>query len=373
MKIVLTGGGTGGHFYPLIAVAEAIHDIVDQRVLIEPQLYYMGPDAFDVTALVERDVVHIPSAAGRTSAFGMIKNAFGIMRATAQLFRLYPDVVFSTGGYAAFPTLMAARILRIPVMIYDADAEPGKVSLWASSFARFIAVAHPDAAEKFPKRIRERIARTGHPIRKELEHPVRDGAHEFLKLDPTLPTIFFVGGSTGAQKINETLLDALLALTEKYNVVHQTGRNNLEECERIAGVVLRGSGKENRYRAFGLLNALALRMTAGIADVVVSRAGSGSIFEIATWGIPAIVIPIPRDISHDQTDNAFSYARSGAAVVLEQRNLTPHLLVAEIERIVGDAEVRNMMREKALAYARPHAAQTIAQTLVDTALEHEGV
>lgn len=371
MKIVMTGGGTGGHFYPLIAVAEAIHDIVDQRVLIEPQIYYMGPAVFDITTLTEREIVHIPSAAGRRSFFGMFKTFFGIMRATIQLFNLYPDIVFSTGGYAAFPTLMAARILKIPVMIYDADAEPGKVSLWAASFARFIAVAHPDAAEKFPKRVLPKIARTGHPIRKELEHPVREGAHEFLKLDSTLPTIFVVGGSTGAQWINEVLLDALLDLTKRYNVVHQTGRNNAEECERIAGVVLRGSGQETRYRAFGLLNALALRMTAGIADIVVSRAGSGSIFEIATWGIPAIVIPIPRDVSHDQTDNAFSYARSGAAVVLEQHNLTPHLLAAEIDRIMGDTTTREKMCTAALAYARPHAAETIAQTLIDTALEHE--
>lgn len=373
MKIVLTGGGTGGHFYPLIAVAEAIHDIVDERTLIEPQLYYMGPAPFDVTALTERDIVHVPSMAGRTTAFGMFKNFFGIVRATTQLFNLYPDIVFSTGGYAAFPTLMAARILKIPVMIYDADAEPGKVSLWASSFARYIAVAHPDAAEKFPQKVREKIARTGHPIRKELEHLVREGAHEFLKLDATLPTILVMGGSTGAQKINEALLDALVDLTARYNVVHQAGRNNVEECENIASVILRGSGKESRYRAFGLLNALALRMAAGIADIVVSRAGSGAIFEIATWGIPSLIIPIPRETSHDQTDNAFSYARSGAAIVLEQHNLTPHLLVAEIDRLMNYTAKRDMMRTKAAEYARPHASVTIAKTLIDTALEHEQV
>jgi len=131
MKIVLTGGGSGGHFYPLISVAEAIEDICAQRILIEPELVYMGPPPFDMNALLEHDIEYKPSAAGRMRTYGSILNVFsifgiirGVIRTTIQLFNMYPDVVFSTGGFAAFPTLFAARLLRIPVMIYDADATP---------------------------------------------------------------------------------------------------------------------------------------------------------------------------------------------------------------------------------------------------------
>ena len=170
--------------------------------------------------------------------------------------------------------------------------------------------------------------------------------------------------------MNEVVLDALPALVERYNVVHQTGSANLEEVSGISGVILKNSRFGDRYRSFGLLNTLALRMTAGISSLVVSRAGSGTIFEIASWGIPSILIPIPTEISHDQTENAFSYARAGAAAVLEQKNLTPHLLAAEIDRIMGDESLRASMAAAAKAFARPQAAQKIASIIVETALEH---
>ena len=380
MKIVFTGGATGGHFYPLISVAEAIEDVCTERTLIEPELVYMGPPPLDKEALFEHDIEYRPSAAGRIRRYPSILNVFsifgivaGIIRATIQLFNIYPDVVFSTGSYAAFPTLYAARLLRIPVIIYDADAAPGRVSLWSSRFARYIAVAHPDAAEKFPKHAHDKIARVGHPIRKEIMHPTKEGGYEFLKLDPAVPTIFVMGGSQGAQAINGTVLDALGELVQSYNVIHQTGSANLTEVANIASVVLKDSRYPERYRAFGLLNTLALRMAAGIATIIVARAGSGTIFEIASWGIPSILIPIPVDVSHEQTENAFSYARSGAALVIEQQNLSPHILLSEVNRLINDAPLRAKMSTAAGAYARPDAARKIAIILLESVIAHEPV
>lgn len=378
MRIVLTGGGTGGHFFPLIAVAQAIEDIVKERHLIEPDLYYIGPTPFDELALLEHEITYRASPAGRPRAsgggfspIGAFKTFAGIIGSIFQLFSLYPDVIFSTGGYAAFPTLYAAKLLRIPVVIYDADATPGKVSLWSAKFARWIGVAHPDAASRFPEKYRTKIARVGHPIRKEIETPAKEGGYEFLKLDPTVPTIFIAGGSQGAVAINETVLDALPELVSSYNVVHQSGTANVEEVSHIAAVILKNTPHAERYRPFGLLNTLALRMTAGIASLVIARAGSGTIFEVASWGIPALLVPIPEDISHDQTENAFSYARAGAAIVLEQRNMTPHLLVAEVSRIMNDQSLRDKMTEAAKAYSRPQAARKIANVLMEASLEHE--
>jgi UDP-N-acetylglucosamine--N-acetylmuramyl-(pentapeptide) pyrophosphoryl-undecaprenol N-acetylglucosamine transferase len=287
------------------------------------------------------------------------------------LYKLYPDVVFSSGGYGAFPVLYAARILMIPVVMYDADATPGRVSLWSSKFALWIAIAHADAALKYPKKVRDRIASVGHPIRKEIIGVAQEGGHEFLKLEPSVPTIFIMGGSQGARTINETVLDALDDLVTRYNVVHQTGTANLQEVSGIASVILKDSQYKDRYRIFGLLNTLAIRMAAGISSVVVARAGSGTIFEIASWGIPAILIPIPLDISHDQTENAFSYARSGAAEVIEQKNLTPHILSAEIDRIMQNQPLREKMSVAAHTFAKPDAAKKIAEILIETAISHE--
>lgn len=380
MKVVLVGGGSGGHFYPLIAVAEALEDLSREKKLIEPELYYIGPEPFDRPSLLEHEITYKPNTAGRMRRYPSVKNLFdvvktgiGVFRSLLQVFKLYPDVIFSTGGFAAFPTLFAARILSIPVIIYDADAVPGRVSMWSAKFARFIALAHPNAAENFPKEYLEKTARTGHPIRKEIEGTAKEGGHQFLKLDKNVPTIFIMGGSSGAQAINNVVLDALPTLVEKYNVVHQAGAANHEEVTQLARVVLKDSRNPERYRAFGLLNALALRMAAGIASLVISRAGSGTIFEIASWGIPSILVPIPTEISHDQTENAFSYARTGAATVLEQHNLTPHLLLAEIERTMSDAKLRESMSAAAKQFARPQAAHKIAEQIVRVALEHESV
>ena len=378
MRIVLTGGGTGGHFYPLVAVTEAIEDLCKERTLIEPELYYVGPQPFDKVALLEHDIQYRESPAGKLrrypsvlNIFGLIKTAIGIARATMQLFGLYPDVVFSTGGYAAFPTIYAARLLRIPLVIYDADATPGRVSLWSSKYARWIAVAHPDAAKQFPAKVRDKIARIGHPLRQEIESPTKEGGYEFLKLDTSVPVIFVMGGSQGAVAINETIIDALKELVTRYDVVHQTGSANLDEVSKISSVVLKDSPYKERYRIYGLLNTLALRMAAGIASVVIARAGSGTIFEIASWGKPAILVPIPEDVSHDQTQNAFSYARTGAAVVIEQRNLTPHILVAEVDRLMADKELQQKMIEAGKAYAKPDAARKVAIILLETAISHE--
>lgn len=380
MRIVLTGGGTGGHFYPLIAVVEALEDIAAERTLLEPELFYIGPPAFDKISLTEHDIHWLPSPAGKTRRYLSILNVldvfktfFGIIKSIGILFKVYPDVVFSTGGYSAFPTLWAARLLRIPVVIYDADAHPGRVSKWSSKFAHSIAVAHPDAALGFPESVRGKIARTGHPIRKEIESPAKEGGHQLLKLDASIPTIFIVGGSQGAQAINEVVLNALPTLLQKYNIIHQTGQSNFKDVGDIASVVLKDSPYASRYKPFGLLNALTLRLTAGIASLVIARAGSGTIFEIASWGVPSILVPIPEYISHDQTENAFSYARSGAAIVVEQKNLSPHLLVAEIDRIIADAALRAKMSGAAKEFARPEAARKIADLLMKIALEHEPV
>lgn len=378
MKVVLTGGGTGGHFYPLIAVVQAIEELCTERHLIEPQYFYIGPEPFDPRALAEHDIQYIKAPAGKVprdsripSPLNMLRAWSGVMKSSFKLFSLFPDVIFSTGGYAAFPTLAAARLLGIPVIIYDADATPGRVSLWASNFAKWIAVAHPDAANAFPEKTRKKIARTGHPIRTEIEHPSPEGGHEFLKLDPSVPTILVLGGSQGAQAINNVLMDALPALVGSYNIVHQAGAANVNDITRLAGVVLKDNSHSDRYRAFGLLNALALKMSAGISSLVLARAGSGTIFEISSWGIPAILVPIPEDISHDQTENAYSYARSGAALVVEQKNLTEHLLLAEIARLMTDEPTRNHMREAALAFARPDAGRKIAEVILETGISHE--
>lgn len=376
MKIVFTGGGSGGHFYPIIAVAEEVVRIAGEKNLIVPQLYYIARDPFDERLLYENDIEFRQTPAGKIRLGGGVLNFFsgittgvGVLKAVPQLFKIYPDVVFSKGGYESVPTVYAARLLRIPVMIHDSDAVPGRANLWASKFAARVAVSYPQAAEYFPKP--EEVVYTGNPVRKELMKVARHGAHEFLGLSPELPTVVVLGGSQGATTLNDAVLKALPTLVEQFQVIHQTGARNHTEVEEIAKIALEKSAFGMRYKPFPYLNDLAMKMAAGAADVIISRAGSGAIFEIAEWEKPAILIPIPEDVSRDQHTNAFAYARSGGAIVIEQQNLTPHLLVSEIQRIIGDRAVQEKMAEGARSFKKPDAARMIAEELLELGLEHE--
>lgn len=382
MKIVLTGGGTGGHFYPLIAVAERIHAIAREEHLLEPKLYYLAPEPYDEDALFEQSITFERIRAGKRREYASIRNFFdlftigwGIITATITLFFIFPDVIFSKGGYAAAPVLFAARLLGIPVIIHESDSVPGKASAWSAAFAKRIAISYPEAMEAFQKlasKNQAKIALTGNPIRKELTTVASEGAQEFLDLTEDLPVILILGGSSGAQHINETIVEALPRLIEKYYVIHQTGKKLFDITKGTADIILSGNPYADRYKPFAFLNVLALRMAAGASSIIVSRAGSGSIFETALWGKPSIMIPIPQDVSRDQRSNAFAYARSGATLVVEQANLTPNLLVSEIDRLMENPAEREAMAQAAKAFARPDAAEKIAREVIELALEHEG-
>jgi UDP-N-acetylglucosamine--N-acetylmuramyl-(pentapeptide) pyrophosphoryl-undecaprenol N-acetylglucosamine transferase len=374
MKILFTAGGSGGHFYPIIAVAEAINELVREKKILEPKLYYAAPNPYDQEMLLANEIEFVPTAAGKMRRYfsllniiDFFKTGWGISRSILKIFFLYPDVVFGKGGYASFPMLLAARIFRIPVVIHESDSVPGKVNRWAGTFAQKIAVSYPEAAEYFPK---EKVAYTGNPIRKAIILPAREGAREFLKLQPDLPVIVVLGGSQGSQAINDAIISALPKLVEKYQVIHQTGEKNFKEVEGRAKVALINSPHPERYKPYSYLNDLATRMAAGAATIIVSRAGS-AVFEIAAWGIPSILIPLEGSASDHQTKNAFIYARGGGGTVIEQNNLTPGVLLSEIARIVDHPEIARTMSQKARDFARVDAASTIAKVLLDIALSHE--
>lgn len=378
MKIVFTGGGTGGHFYPLIAVAEQVRLSARQRRLIAPKLYYIAPSAFDQEALFENEIAFIPCPAGKWRRYFSFQNftdifvtLSGFVSALMTLFTIYPDVIFSKGGYASVPVVLAARILRIPVIIHESDSKPGRANLMASKFAYKIAVAFDSAVPFFPAKVRDRIARTGIPIRSAIALPEREGAAQELGLDTTVPTILILGGSSGARTINEVVLSCLTELVDTANVIHQTGRDNFKPVEGTAKIILEKSANASRYHAFPYLNTLSMRRAAGVADLVVSRAGMTTVAEIALWKKPSILIPIPESVSHDQRMNAYAYAHTGAAVVLEEQNLSPHVMASEVRRILGDATLRQTMSEKSVTFANADAGKIIADELIAVGLSHE--
>ncbi|HUQ30338.1 MAG TPA: UDP-N-acetylglucosamine--N-acetylmuramyl-(pentapeptide) pyrophosphoryl-undecaprenol N-acetylglucosamine transferase [Candidatus Paceibacterota bacterium] len=378
MTIVFTGGGTGGHFYPLIAIAEAMRDTVREKRLIDPKLYFLAPAPFDEKSLFEHGILFVKIPAGKHRRYasfenvtGMFTSFFGVLTALITLFRIYPDVVVSKGGYGSVPTTVAARFLRIPVIIHESDAKPGRANLYASKWARHIAISFPSAAHYFPTDVQNKIARTGIPIRKSLTQIEPEGARQYLGLEPGVPTIVVLGGSLGSVRINENIVSALPDLVSFATVIHQTGRDHLAQVQNLASEVLRGNPHANRYKPFDYLNELSMQRVAGVADVVISRAGSGAINEIAIWKKPAILIPIPEEVSHDQRTNAYTFAETGAAIVIEEANLTPHILASEAKRIATSPELAKSMGERAGDFADPDAARILAEEALSIGLSHE--
>ncbi|MEQ1561754.1 MAG: glycosyltransferase, partial [Nitrospira sp.] len=234
-------------------------------------------------------------------------------------------------------------------------------------FARRIAISYPEASKFFPA---EKTAYTGCPIRKEVQDTGTEDSYNFFGFDKNIPTILILGGSQGARFINEKIIDVLPRLVEKYQIIHQVGTNNIKVIEETRDVILQNNPNKDRYKPFAYLSVLNLRMSAGAANIIISRAGS-TIFEIALWGKPSIIIPIPEPTSHDQRTNAYSYARSGGAIVIEEKNLASGVLLSEIDRILGDKAEIEKMSAGAKDFARKDSANLIAQEITAIALEHE--
>ncbi|MEK7106001.1 MAG: UDP-N-acetylglucosamine--N-acetylmuramyl-(pentapeptide) pyrophosphoryl-undecaprenol N-acetylglucosamine transferase, partial [Patescibacteria group bacterium] len=349
--------------------------IIENDHVIGAKLYYISDSPYDKELLAENDLLYEEISTGKMRTYFSLKNftdmfrtASGVVSAVFKLFSIYPDVVFGKGGYASFPVIFAARILNIPVVIHESDSAPGRVNRFAGRFAKKVAISFEEAAKYFPK---EKVAWTGQPIRTEIETPAsKKEAFEYFKLESGMPVILVLGGSQGAELINNTILDALPRLVKNFQIIHQTGVLNFDAVSERARIVLENDANKLRYTCMAFLNPLSIKMASGVATIIVSRAGS-MIFEISGWGVPSIIVPITNTNLDHQKKNAFNYARAGACSVIEEANMTANILSSEIERITSDKVEWDEMSQNAKNFNRPGAAEKIARALLDIALSHE--
>ena len=373
MRILFTGGGSGGHVFPIIAVIRELKQIAEEERILDLELFYMGPEDFGQEQLRAEEVIIVPIMSGKVRRYASIQNFVdffkvigGIFQAMWNMFLITPDVIFSKGGHGAFPAVVAAAILRIPLVIHESDAVPGKVNKFAGHFAKRIGVAFTGAASFFPEK---KVALVGIPIRKRILGGNRDIARENLQIFGNLPIIGVIGGSQGAGRINDATLGVLKELTEHYEVVHQTGTANFHDVEQEATVILEFGHKE-RYHAFGFLDESGLRDFYEVSDLIISRASS-SIFEIAAWGKPSILIPLQNAAQDHQRKNAYEYAAAGACIVIEEPNLSPHVLFAEIKKVLDNPELLTKMRAAAQKFSRIDAAELIAREILKIGLHQK--
>lgn len=371
MRILFTGGGTGGHFFPILAVVREIKRIAEEERILDLECYYMGPDDFGTALLKDEDVVLIRVHAGKWRRYGSLENLrdlirvpIGFVQALWNMFLVMPDAVFSKGGYGALPAILAAAVFRIPIIIHESDAIPGKVNLFSARFAARIGIAFAEAARYFPK---EKTALVGIPLRSRILFGSREEAREAFDVYSALPVVGIIGASQGAAPLNNAAMGILKELTDAYELIHQTGEKNFADVKDEAGVMLEFGHKE-RYHPAGFLDETGIRDFYTACDLVVSRAGASSIFEIAARAKASILVPLSHAAQNHQWENASAYAAEGAAVIIEEGNITPHILLAEIKKLIDDPEKRTKMSEVALRFARPDSAEVVAKEILKLAL-----
>jgi UDP-N-acetylglucosamine--N-acetylmuramyl-(pentapeptide) pyrophosphoryl-undecaprenol N-acetylglucosamine transferase len=367
MHILLTGGGTGGHLTPLIAVGRELRKLGEEEG-VKTKLYFMGPTDFG-RDLLEIEKIHITGInaakwrryASIANFTDLMKAPFSLLQALWKMYWIMPDAIFSKGGYGAIPALIASRVYRIPVMIHESDSLPGLANRYSAKFAKRIFIAFDGAARFFPK---DKVMKLGNPVRKELAAMGREDGRKLLNLRFSKQVLFITGGSQGALKINDIIINTLPHLLERYEIIHQCGEAHMDELKAIAE-------KEYKpellmgYHIYGNMHEDEQAAALGSSDLVVSRAGATSIFEIAQSGKPSIIIPLSSSAGNHQFENANEYAKSGSCVVLDEQNLTPNLFIGVVSELAQNAEKMLAMSEAALRFARPNAAADIAQEIFD--------
>lgn len=365
MRILLTGGGTGGHLFPLIAVARKLKELDDTA-----ELLFVGADGFSKGAFrkegIRAKVIFAAKLQRYFSFAGMLEFfAFpvGLFQAYIHVFLFMPDVIFAKGGYGSLPVAFWGIIFRIPVVIHESDAVVGLGNRLIMRFAKKILLSF-QTTERMPKTRKAVVV--GNPIREELFTRSPANARAACGIRSQKPILFILGGSQGSVRINDLVLLSLDNLIQRYEIIHQCGEKNSETMHKAAVLEIKDHEMRATYHLFGMMSEAQIACAYAVCNLVISRAGSGAVFEIAASGKPSILIPyLPAAAAH-QNKNAYIYEETGACVVLEGENLKPHLLINEIEEILGDPKRVQAMSEAARKFAKPHAATRAAQELLAT-------
>lgn len=370
MKILFTGGGTGGHVFPLVAIAREIRRIypkTTQRVPLD--LYYLGPkDDFSIILLSQEDFIIKTIISGKIRRYFSFKNfvdilfkiPLGIIQSFFLLLTIRPDLIFSKGGSGSISVTYPARLLKIPVFIHESDVVPGLSNQKTAKWAKKIFISFPKTEYFDP----EKTTLIGNPIRKEILEGDKQTASEMFNLTLSKPVFLIIGGSQGAEKINDFILLILNTLLKDYEIIHVTGNQNVKEISAEAQVI-KDKDLDRYYHPVGFLSEEKIKHAYKAADLIISRSGSGSIFEIAACGKPSILIPLPSAAADHQSKNAYAYAETGAAIVMEQENLTPNFFIENLQLLFLHPEKIREMQDAALTFAKPLAARAIAREILE--------
>ena len=369
-KIIFADGGTAGHILPILAIVREIQAAKSNDPKLK--IFYIGPNERYILQLLEKENVAIKKiVCGKLRRYFSFKNfidifkiPIGFFQSLFWLFVLAPDMVFSKGGYGSVPVTFAAYLLQIPIFLHESDSFPGLSSRVESKWAVEIFTSFPKTDYLKP----EKIICSGNPIRQEILNGNPEEAKKIFNLAGGKPIVSFLGGSQGAQSINNIILEILPELLNQFEIIHQTGRNNFEQTRNEADALMSPTVKKF-YHPVPFLNEKEMKGLLTVSSVIISRAGAGAIFEIAASGKPAILIPLPGAAGNHQAKNGYQFADAGAGEVLEEQNLKPHFLLEKIKYLLSREDILQAFSTNSVNFGKPKAAKLIADYLL-AYLEH---
>ncbi len=356
MRVCMAAGGTGGHIYPAMALAKEICKDPDSEVLFVGTTTRMEakilPEAGYPYLGIEVTGVANQSLLGKIAPLFQILKAKNVVRKKLKEFK--PDIVVGFGNYISVPVILAAKELGIPTVLHEQNSIAGKANLLLGKIADKIVISHEDSAKDFPA---EKTVLLGNPRASEAAEIKADpSALTKLGLDPAKKTVLIVMGSLGSESVNETMKEVLKRLAgREYQIVFAAGREGFEEYVKDLE-----TGENERVLPF--VDQLALMR---VSEMIVSRAGATSTAEIATMGIPAILVPSPYVPNNHQHFNALSMVHAGCAVELEEKDLTAEKLVSMLDEYMNDPEKLAKMRENAKGIGFPDASKNMKKLMAE--------
>ena len=371
MRVLVSGGGTGGHIYPALAIATQLQKEEQAEIL------FLGSDDGLETEIVPAAGLRLATIkAGKLHRYISLQTITGVMRvpvgmaqAIGIIRKFRPDAAFTSGGYVAVPAALAARINGVPLLMHQQDVPPNLSNRLAAPFATRISVAFADSLPYFPAR---KTLLLGNPIRQ----PVLDirttppgEARASLGFDANLPLLLVTGGSQGARHLNQIVCRSLPGLLPQCQVLQISGKELYRETSALADSLLAGLDEslKSRYRLVPYLNE---EMPAALqaATLVLCRAGASTLTELAALGKPSILVPLPPAIgSSPQEANAAMFERRQAAIVIKNDVLKPEILVERVKITITSTAVLEAMAQAVSTLAKPQATRDITREIMSIA------
>ncbi|MFZ3566556.1 UDP-N-acetylglucosamine--N-acetylmuramyl-(pentapeptide) pyrophosphoryl-undecaprenol N-acetylglucosamine transferase [Streptomyces sp. BH097] len=377
LRLIVTGGGTGGHTYPALTAVRTLQARLAAAGRGLEVLWVGKEDSLEARVAAGEGIAFTSVAVGKirrsknpikmaspANVADMGRVPLGVLQARKAINAFRPDVVLATGGYVAVPVGVAAtRLCRVPLVVHEQTVRLGLANKTLAGAASRVAVSSDSTLPLLPEAVRDRTVVTGNPVRPEVLSGQPDKAIDVLNLtgfDRRLPTVYVTGGAQGSQQINELVRSVLPWLLERANVIHQCGPDHVEGLRTAAGELpaqLVARHHVTAYVGSELPDVLAL------ADVVLSRSGAGTIAELTALGKAAVLVPLATSAGNEQAHNARHLEDAGAAVALVG-DVTPQRLQEALAPLLADEVRRDEMATCARAHGRPDAAERLVDVVL---------